>query len=308
MLRSGDCETSLRNFSLCFVKWFMVGFEVWFGSLSCCRGQLVFSFLSDCRTFSSRVCWFSFESILSFVSAVLFFCSCATGCHTTPKINISTPVLNSWQRGCYTVICWALGKKHLYPVILQYLDTRSGLHIVWLNCPLPTTTLLKTALPACRVTSCSLWQGQKPSDPQTSSCQVNWSTDNIPIKNQRCHDLVPDCCLNNITSFGLICRGQMMKREHVFNRITQWNKSKQHSSMLRRSVWLPLSLWLLDIKLTFLIRAFVLRQEPWSISDRCTNIRGSENPNQIFKHQFIEIVDTRVVLYCNIVLIFYKIC
>lgn len=117
----------------------------------------------------------------------------------------------------------------------------------------------------------------------------------IPV-NQHCHDLVLDWCLNNIMSVALIYFGEMIKRLRGFNWITQWCKSKQQQQHVTQQHLVNLSLWLLDIKVTFPIRAFVLWQEPGFTSDRNMIITGSEDVNQTFKHHFIEMVDTRIIL------------
>lgn len=74
----------------------VVNFEVCFGLLSRCRSQHFFSFtfLADCSTCASRICWYLMKSILPSILAVVSVPLAAT----QPQRRIFHPIL-IWKRG-----------------------------------------------------------------------------------------------------------------------------------------------------------------------------------------------------------------
>lgn len=113
-----------------------------FGSLSCSRSQPLHSFgvFTYCMTF--RI-----QNLMMFIgmhsSLYSYNVSCATGCHTIPKHNISTPVLNRWQwvqlfsstAAPFTpnipllTVFESIYPQHLFQLILAYVDvTLFSLH------------------------------------------------------------------------------------------------------------------------------------------------------------------------------------
>ena len=79
---------------LCFLKLFMVHFEICLGSWSCCRGHSLILdslFVTDCIYFVQNMLIFNKTYFLPRCCSV----PCATDFHTIPENNMSIHILNS---------------------------------------------------------------------------------------------------------------------------------------------------------------------------------------------------------------------